>query len=161
MKEMFAKYDALCCADDLLRDVSWLWHAGSERANVGPGATLPVEHFSLQRPDAHGSPRHLDIQAHKSHLDSLIVIILYLSGMINVNNASCAVWSWKGKWYFNSVWHDFYEHNSHVIDSQESGNNIGNNISSVLQYCIICIIKALKVLFECNMTKNNFTTLHL
>ena len=44
------------CADDLIRDVSGLRYGGSERADMGPGATLPVEHFPLQGPDTHGSP---------------------------------------------------------------------------------------------------------
>lgn len=48
-------------ADDLVQDVSWLWHDSSEWANMGPGATLSVEHFPIQRPAAHGSPWHLDI----------------------------------------------------------------------------------------------------
>lgn len=67
-------YLVLCCADDLLWDVPRVWHGGSEWANLGPGASIPVEHFSLQRLDAHGSPWYLGIQTYKSHLDSLVVI---------------------------------------------------------------------------------------
>lgn len=44
------------CVDDLLRDVPSVWHGGSEWANLGPGASFPVEHFPLQRLDSHGSP---------------------------------------------------------------------------------------------------------
>ena len=65
-------------ADDLLRDVPWLWYGSSEWANVGPGASISVEHFPLQRPDAHGASWHLGIQAYKSQLDSIIVVTLYL-----------------------------------------------------------------------------------